>query len=80
MRKAAVYSVVLLFVLAVGFYIGRMTKPQMVRAASAPRIVHVEVSSSWAAIPGYGYGTPVALSCTPTGEGNGDCFVLMQGN
>ena len=56
-----------------GFCAGRLTP---VKAASASRIVHVEVSGDWSPISGYGFGTVVGISCPKSG----DCYVALQGN
>jgi hypothetical protein len=79
MRKIAFRSGTVLLALVVAFYAGRMTKPVTASAASATRIVHVQVSDS-AAVPGWGTGTATGISCIAGSGGNADCYVVIQGN
>jgi hypothetical protein len=79
MGKIAFRSSAVLLALAVAFYAGRMTKPVTARAASATRIVHVQVSDS-AAVPGWGTGTATGISCIAGSGGSADCYVVIQGN
>jgi hypothetical protein len=86
MKTNAARFAAFLIVLAIGFCLGRMTNPPTVKAGKGPivksRIVHVRAKDSgdslipppegW--VEGVDPGTPVSLSCTPSG----DCYVLLN--
>lgn len=73
-------------ILAVGFSIGRMTKPVAVKAIGRSKVVRVAVpdlgtSVYGAVFPGVtvpGGGTATAISCTTNENAVGTCYVLMQ--
>ena len=65
--------VVAILAAIVSFCAGRLTP---VKAISASRVVHVELTGDWAPISGYGLGTVVGISC-PKPD---DCYVALQGN
>ena len=71
--------------LGLGFFAGRLCAPSNAKAAIGSHIVHVSVAaapySNEARLP-YSItgGNPIAISCTESGNGRADCFVLMQGD
>jgi hypothetical protein len=76
MKKTMNHLSALLIAAGIGFCVGQFTHPHIVKAGSAPRIVHVQVSGDSGVISGSAYGTPTAISCPK----EGDCYVLVPGN
>jgi hypothetical protein len=66
----------LLIAAGMGFYVGQLNRPPIVKAANASHILHVQVSGESGVIPGSASGIPSAISCPR----EGDCYVLVPGN